>query len=66
MKHLWWLIPFATALVDSIVLVALVTGFAGLVYLARYTAIARLVARLAREIERAWHCSPSSRLFAPS
>jgi hypothetical protein len=34
MKHLWWLIPFATALVDSIVLVALVTGFAGLVYLA--------------------------------
>ena len=44
MKHLWWLIPFVTALVairvwwagpaDSIVLVALVCGFAGLVYLA--------------------------------
>lgn len=44
MKHLWWLIPFGTALValrvwwvgpaDSIVLVALVCGFAGLVYLA--------------------------------
>jgi hypothetical protein len=44
MKHLWWLIPFVTVLVairvwwagpaDSIVLVALVCGFAGLVYLA--------------------------------
>ena len=44
MKHLWWLIPFVAALVtirvwwagpaDSIVLVVLAGGFAGLVYLA--------------------------------
>jgi len=44
MKHLWWLIPFVTALVairvwwagpaDSVVLAALVCGFVGLVYLA--------------------------------
>jgi hypothetical protein len=44
MKHVWWLVPLVTALVairvwwagpaDVFVLVALVLGFAGLVYLA--------------------------------
>jgi hypothetical protein len=44
MKHLWWLIPFVTALVairvwwagpaDVVALVILVCGLAGLVYLA--------------------------------